>query len=93
LWHSIAAGLHPPGLKSKTCEGKQIKKQHQPSGICDVTVKPPGEKLNPRWKVLCRAWTITTRFIPTIESFTIFKETSSKPFIIFRAIVRATLQS
>jgi hypothetical protein len=51
-----------------------------------ATVKPPGEKLNPWWKVSCRARTVPTRLIPPIEDFTIFEESSHEPLVIFGTI-------
>jgi hypothetical protein len=60
--------------------------QHQQDGLCGVTVKLAGEKLNPHQKVSCRAQAATTRFIPSIKDFTVFQQLHGEPFIVFRAI-------
>jgi hypothetical protein len=57
-----------------------------------VTIKLSGEKLNPHWKVSCRAWATTTRSIPLIEDFAVFQQLHGKPFDIFRAITLPTCQ-
>jgi hypothetical protein len=55
-----------------------------------ATIKPPGEILNPCWKVSCRAGTVSTRFIPVVKDLAVFKEAAGKPLVIFRTIALPT---
>jgi hypothetical protein len=66
--------------------------QHQQDGLRGATVKLAGEKLNPHRKVSCRAQATTARFIPSIEDFTVFQQSRSELFIVFRAIALPTYQ-
>jgi hypothetical protein len=85
----IAVGLHLPGLR-KSNQKEIINNINNKSGMPGATVKPLGKNLKPGWKVSWITRTMATRFIPSVESFTIFEQCCEKPFIVLWAIAFPT---